>query len=263
MALPMMFFLAQTETNKWSKRFFWFLFLSTIPAIFFTYSRGALLGLMAIMGLMLLQSKQRLVLVPVLAAALMVAVLFTPDAWRQRMSFASGEGTAMDQSAYSRINAWTFAWRLVGDYPVTGGGFKTFTVDLFKRYAPNASDVHGPHSVYFGVLGEHGWVGLFLYMTLVGSCFLTVRRVIKWAKQCGDEVSANYARMFQFSLIGFLVSGLFLGRAYFDFYYSIVACLVILKHLTRLKWREARSAALNAEAQVVAPVSVAEGSVAY
>ncbi|MBA2258322.1 MAG: putative O-glycosylation ligase, exosortase A system-associated, partial [Acidobacteria bacterium] len=43
----------------------------------------------------------------------------------------------------------------------------------------------------------------------------------------------HYAHMFQFSLVGFLVSGLFLGRAYFDYFFAIVACIIILDRCVR------------------------------
>ena len=45
MTVPMFFFLARTATNRRMKQLMWFLFAATIPAVFFTYSRGALIGL--------------------------------------------------------------------------------------------------------------------------------------------------------------------------------------------------------------------------
>jgi probable O-glycosylation ligase (exosortase A-associated) len=136
---------------------------------------------------------------------------------------------AIDGSAFSRINAWTFSWHLAQDFPVTGGGFETFTKELFYTYAPNANDVHGPHSIYFGVLGEHGFVGLFLYLALVCSCFVSIHWIVKWGHFHGDEVVVNYGNMFRVALAAFLISGLFLGRAYFDYYFTLVACIVVLR----------------------------------
>jgi hypothetical protein len=75
---------------------------------------------------------------------------------------------------------------------------------------------------------------LALYLTLVGSCFVKALRLVKYARIYGDQTVVGYACMFQFSLIGFLVSGVFLGRAYFDYFLAIVACVVILD---RLAWR--------------------------
>ena len=43
---------------------------------------------------------------------------------------------------------------------------------------------------------------------------------------------AYYADMIQNSLIAYIVIGTFLDVAYFDFFYYLVACIVILKGLT-------------------------------
>jgi hypothetical protein len=170
------------------------------------------------------------------AAALVLVVVFAPTAWKERMDPTRDE--ALDKSAESRLNAWTFAWNLACEYPVTGGGFKTFTRQLFARYAPDATDVKAPHSIYFGVLAEHGFVGLFLYLLLLISCHFSLRRIVRWATMLGDELTGNYARMLQFSMIGFMTSGFFLSRAYFDYYFTLVACVVVLKYLWRKRLME-------------------------
>jgi len=236
MTVPLFFFLARTESNRKLKFLLSGLFLITIPAIFFTYSRGALLGLVAVGILMFLQMRNRLVLVPVIVMTVVFAVMFAPQAWRNRMSTLGEE--KLDSSAMNRINAWHFSWNLANDYPITGGGFETFTPDLFKIYAPNARDVHGPHSVYFGVLAEHGFTGLFLYLALVLSSMFSAFRVARRARQYDDQVALAYVNMFRLSLVGFLTSGLFLGRAYFDYFFLIVACIVVLKHICERSWAE-------------------------
>jgi probable O-glycosylation ligase (exosortase A-associated) len=248
MTLPLFFGLAQTEPRAWQRRLFGFLFLVTIPAIFFTYSRGALVGLTVLSVLMFLQLKQRLVLIPVIVLALIIALLLTPEAWQERMDPTRED--AIDASAHSRLNAWTFSWRMALDSPIVGGGFDTFTPELFTRYAPNPADVHGPHSVYFGVLAEHGFAGLALYLMLALSCFITIRRVVKEARRNGDQRVVHYANMCRFSLVGFFVSGLFLGRAYFDYYFTIVACVVILKQTCQSEWMEMYPAMTLEEEQV-------------
>ena len=140
---------------------------------------------------------------------------------------------------YSRFNAWTFCWRLAGEYPIAGGGFETFTPELFQRYAPNAMDVHGPHSIYFGVLAEHGFIGLLsLFNPGRDACFASTHWIVKWAKLHGDETAVNYGNMFRFALVGFLISGFFLGRAYFDYYYTLIACIVVLRRVCKHAWSQ-------------------------
>jgi probable O-glycosylation ligase (exosortase A-associated) len=241
MTLPILFFLGQTEEGR-RRYVFRALFAMTIPTILFTYSRGALVGLAAVLFLMLMRLRQRLLLIPVIILAAVLGLIFAPEQWQERMDL-TGEQT-LDASARGRLNAWAFSWNLALDYPITGGGFDTFTLELFHRYAPDATDWHGPHSVYFQILAEHGFVGLALFLALVLSCFLSLRGVIKRARLRGDDIAMNYANMFQFSLFGFLTSGLFLGRAYFDYFYTLTACVAALSVVLESRWR-----AMDAEAE--------------
>ena len=57
-----------------------------------------------------------------------------------------------------RINAWHTAFNLAKDR-VTGGGFDTFQGPTFRKYAPEPENVHAAHSIYFQVLGDHGFIG--------------------------------------------------------------------------------------------------------
>jgi putative inorganic carbon (HCO3(-)) transporter len=249
MTLPFYFCLAQTESKRWLKLVFVFMFIITIPAIFFTYSRGALVGLTAVFLLMLLQSRRRLALVPVLAIGIAVAIFFAPDAWKQRMDLSRPD--AVDASALSRLNSWAYARALAAAYPIAGGGFATFTPELYDRYAPEKSEIaYGPHSVYFQVLAEHGYVGLFLYLSLVISCLAATWRLRRRARRQGDMQIALYAQMFQLSMAAFLVSGLFLGRAYFDYFFTIVACVVALEQLARDRSISSSSVSTDPSARV-------------
>lgn len=234
MTLPMFFFLAQTETRPWIKRMWGTLCLLTIPTIFFTYSRGALLSLIVLLTLMILRLRQRLLLLPVALVGVSLAILVTPQSWKERMNPSSDN--MLDKSARGRINAWEFSVHLVSDYPLTGGGFETFTPQLFNLYAPDPTDVHGPHSVYFGILGEHGFPGLALFLCLIGSAFFSTFEVVKWGRYYGDDIAVAYALMFRFGLVGFLTAGLFLARAYFDYAYTIIACIIILRSVCFRAW---------------------------
>jgi len=241
MVLPIFFFLARTESRPRTRKLMFFLFVATIPTIFFTYSRGALVGLVVVAGMMLLQLKQSWRLLPVLLAGLAFAVYFAPENWRDRMTLTESD-KLLDKSALSRINAWTYSWRLACDYPLMGGGFDAFTPSLFAKYAPDPTDVHAAHSIYFGLMAEHGFVGLLLYLTLVASCLLSLRRISKRARAMNTPNIEEYAKMLSLSLIGFLTCGAFLGRAYFDLFFTIVACVAVLSYVSRQEWAEIKQA---------------------
>lgn len=249
MTLPMFLFLARTESSRRLRWLLGFVFVATIPSIFFTYSRGALIALASVLFLMALRMRQRALLMLILVVTALFAVYLMPEKWQRRMDFRQ-EGALMDDSALSRINAWTYSWRLALDYPWTGGGFEAFTPELFRLYAPNSRDVHGPHSIYFGVLAEHGFIGLGLYLSLVASSFVSLRRVGRRARLWGNDRAAYYAVMLQFSLVAFLIGGAFLGRAYFDYYFMIVACTIILRRLCRFDETEMTSERVQVEEQM-------------
>ena len=70
----------------------------------------------------------------------------------------------------------------------------------------------------------------------------------------------NYANMLRFSLVGFLTSGIFLGRAYFDYFFAIVGCLAVLKVVAREEWSWDDSAAMETEdvSEEAFPVAIEE-----
>jgi len=121
------------------------------------------------------------------------------------------------------------AVNMAKDRPL-GGGFDSFQPLMFYLYAPDPENVHDSHSIYFEVLGEHGFIGLALFLTLGLMTWRTASWVIRRTRDDpGKRWAADLAAMVQVSLIGYASSGAFLGLAYFDFYYTLVAVVVLCK----------------------------------
>ena len=153
---------------------------------------------------------------------------FMPESWHDRMQTI--ENYQQDQSAMGRINAWRFAFNLAKDRPLVGGGNQAFTPDLFKRYAPQPENWHDSHSIYFEILGEHGFVGMALFLLLGWFTWRTCSLVAKQARPHPDgQWMADLASMLQVSLVAYATSGAFLGLAYFDLYYHLIALVVLIK----------------------------------
>jgi probable O-glycosylation ligase (exosortase A-associated) len=159
----------------------------------------------------------------------MVPLVFMlmPEKWFGRME-SIGEYQA-DGSAMGRVNAWRFALNVATDN-FMGGGYLTFTPRMFRVYAPNPFDVHAPHSLYFQVLGEHGFVGLALFLAFLYFSWRTGSRVLRYCKEQPDlKWASDLAAMCQVSLCGYCVGGLFLTLAYADLLYDVVIILVLLE----------------------------------
>ncbi|MGE5027692.1 MAG: putative O-glycosylation ligase, exosortase A system-associated [Betaproteobacteria bacterium] len=226
MVLPLMRYLQVTSENKWVRRGLVAAMLLTGLAIIGSYSRGALLAGGAMGMFLLFKSRKKALLGFMLVLAVPVMLSMMPDKWFGRMSTI--ETYQQDASAMGRINAWHFAVNLANQRPVVGGGFETFTPELFRVYAPNPLDFHGPHSIYFSVLAEHGYVGLILFLGIAFSAWRAGSRVIGQSRGRPELLWAwELASMTQVSLVGFAVGGAFLGLAYFDLFYLLVVMLVL------------------------------------
>lgn len=232
MCLPMYFYLARLEDSRGRRLTLRIAFLLTIIAVILTYSRGALIGLAVVLLTLAFKSRYKVPALAVFTIAAFSILSLAPTKWVERMeTLKTAKDT--DPSALSRINAWTLATRLALDYPVSGGGFKTFTAPIYDKYGLREGPVVlGPHSIYFQVLGEHGFPGLILFLALIFSCFLSCRKIRRqFATNALARWPSAYAEMIMVSLLAFVTSGAFLGLAYFDLFYQLVATTVILKFL--------------------------------
>ena len=236
MTIPMFFFLARSEPRKWLRVTIRILMVCVIISVIGTYSRGGLIGLGAVTLGLLVKSNRKVLSLFLVGIGMFFVLTFATLQWKERMdTFLHGD---LDQSAESRITVWIAGWHLVQDYPLTGGGFDVYTdPSVIVRYLPEDtpdSNLHGPHSIYFQMLGEQGFVGLALFLGLLAAAVLRLRKICRIAKR-DDELSwaAPYADMFQITLLAYMANGATLGRAYFDFFYVVIACIVILDVLFR------------------------------
>jgi probable O-glycosylation ligase (exosortase A-associated) len=229
-AIPLMRYLQQSSEQRWIRHAWTAAMLLSAMAALGSYSRGALLAIAAMLALMWLKSQKKMLGALLLALLTPLALLFMPERWTERMdSIADYQA---DNSAMGRINAWNMAWNLARDR-FFGGGFEIAEPSVFYQYAPNPADVHAAHSIYFQALGEHGFVGLGLYLLLGGLTWHSAARVVRNSRDRPDlQWASNLAKMIQASLIGFAVGGAFLSLLYFDVPYYLMAAVVALRALT-------------------------------
>jgi probable O-glycosylation ligase (exosortase A-associated) len=183
-----------------------------------------------------LKSSEKMRLGLALLAVLPFLLLIMPKSYFERVESISNY--EQDQSAMGRIRAWRVATQIALQRPI-GGGFNSIIEENYRRYAPEVAeevDELSPdhfseaHSIYFKALGDHGFPGLFLYLVLGFSAYHGAGRL---ARQCRDSPSLDWAgrlaAMIQVSFVGFAVGGAFLGLAYFDLYYCLIAIVLGLQ----------------------------------
>lgn len=234
MILPFAYFLMQQYENKWLKRFFIVSMVLIVASALGSHSRGALLALIASGGFLWLKSRSKVAIGAGIIFAVLVAVPFMPDEWFSRMETI--QTYDQDASAMGRINAWYVAVNVANDR-LTAGGFGHWSETTFALYAPEPEDVHDAHSIYFEVLGELGYPGLLLFLLILYSIWFGAKNNINMAEKMNkDSDSTEYEwvaqlnRMLQVSLIAYMSGGAFLGLAYWDLPYHILALVICCKN---------------------------------
>jgi len=218
MTVPLMRFLQLTHEQKWIKMGMTGAMALTFIAILGTQSRGALLGVAAMGFMLAMKSRRRVMLLTMMILLIPVALMIMPDSWYERMGTI--QTYEEDASAQGRLIVWKKAINIALDSPITGGGFETFA---------GGRDVH---SIYFEVLAEHGFVGLFIFILLAVFAWRSCSQIIKRTKDSIDKKwMGDLASMLQVSLLGYAISGAFLGLAYFDLYYHLIAMIILLRYL--------------------------------
>ncbi len=246
MVLPLMRYLHLNEARRWLRFGLVAAMLLTGVAILGTQSRGALVGGIAMAAMLWVKSRNRLPLFLMMMVVIPPLLAFMPDSWYNKMRTI--ETYEEDTSAMGRIVAWEFATKLALKRPI-GGGFGCFTPESYASYAPEIAAVNDKyqdaHSIYFQVLGNHGFIGLVIYISLLLATWRLASRVMRRSKSSPHlKWAYDAAAMTQVSLVGFMVAGSFLGLAYFDLIFSLIAIVVITDSLVEQELAEASSANL-------------------
>lgn len=258
MTIPLLRFLQLQLTPGWPRLVMTGVMVLCAASVFGSFSRGALIAAAA-MGLFFwLKSRQKLMLGMVLICVSVIGFAFMPQQWHDRMMTIFDNPTEKDSSAKGRVNAWTFAYLVAKKEPF-GAGFGAYSPENFYKYDPHdiarfdPAAFHDAHSIYFEMLGEHGFIGLALFLALGAATWFAAGRAQRLARRRQDLAWVqDLAPMLQVSLVAYASGGLFLGMAYFDLYYHLVASIVALNAIVAAELKKAPVAPLPWERQALA-----------
>ena len=233
MTIPLMLYLRSISSSKWIK---WALLASSAlsaMAVLGSQSRGAFLAVLAMAAFLWFKSSKKIVSGVVVAILIPLALGFMPESWTSRMRTI--ETYEQDTSAMGRLNSWYTAINIANDRPLIGGGFELYRLEVFAKYAPDPLDVHSAHSIYFQMLGEHGYVGLALFLAIGFVAWTTANRVIRRSRLNPDSAWAgSLAQAIKVSLIGYAVGGAFVNIGYWEIQYYEIIALMVLNELLKV-----------------------------
>lgn len=235
MVIPLMRFLQLQMQARWAKGVMTFCMVMMAAAALGSHSRGALLAIGSMALVLWWRGKNKAVgaVAMVVVGAALLSMM--PAEWWERMNTI--KTYQQDESAMGRINAWGMAFNLA-KANFFGGGFFVWTGQIFAIYGPDPMDVHAAHSIYFMVLGEQGFVGLFIFLTLFMFAFASAGHLrVHGKRQPETQWLSDLGGMLQVGFVGYAVGGAFLSLSYWDLPYNMMVMGVIGRRwLARKEW---------------------------
>jgi len=207
-----------------------------------TQARTGLLCIALLGGLMLRTARHRFLFAAGAGLAVMAAIPFLPESYTSRMNTI--ENHKADQSASTRLAVWKWTIGYAADNPF-GGGFDSYRSN---RLTINTSSTETDgnttavetntltdqgrafHSSYFEMLGEQGWPGLILWLTIQISGLWQMERLRShWrrrAKAAPDDRALQWqaplANALQQAQLVYLLGSAFVGIAYQPFILMLI-----------------------------------------
>jgi probable O-glycosylation ligase (exosortase A-associated) len=244
MVIPLMVYMRGYLDKAWQKQIMLFCIIAMAVAAVGSQSRGAFLAIAAVGGYFWLQSDRKIPVALALAVVVGLLAAVLPESWYQRMDTINTYDK--DDSAQGRIRAWTLAYN-VANHNVFGGGFMLWTHSTYLQYLDSFREgmtAFVAHSIYFHVLGEHGWIGLSLFLLIF---YLGWRYCSQIVARCkGDSERqwiSDLAKMLRLSLLAYLSGGAFLSLSYLDLPWHLVSIIILLKEMTRPPANKLRNSA--------------------
>lgn len=234
--VPLCLFLMSESKSKAPRLFWGFALVVCLACVVLTKSRGGTVAL-AFMGLYYWTKSERKMVSAIGALAVIATIaVFAPPSYFDRMSQITD---SQEGSAQGRIQAWRAGVRMAIDHPLTGVGAGHFPLAYGGKYRvdPNIP-AQTAHSVYFLLLGELGFPGVILVITILVWNFRAGSRLLR---EIDDEPQAGTERRMlvavNASILAFASGGAFLSAAYYPHWYVIAGLATAARSLVRARSR--------------------------
>ncbi|HVC54908.1 MAG TPA: putative O-glycosylation ligase, exosortase A system-associated [Stellaceae bacterium] len=236
MVVPMTLFLARQAIllprTRWLILALRGIAISCILALVGTFARTALFSGGTAFLLLVAKTKNKIWMVLVAVAAIVLLFELAPASWFERMD--TTVNYQHDESALDRLEAWKWSWNMALRHPLVGGGFR---VEVLNK-VPGGDGYIESHNIVFEVLVEHGFIGLALFGALIAAAYRSCGTVRRLAIDQPDLAWAqDLAGMVQVSLLVFVAGGMFISIATSPFLYDLVSITIGLRSIA--EWQRA------------------------
>jgi O-antigen ligase len=201
----------------------------TTAAAVFTFSRGAALALVVVGIIMLILHPPKMWAIAAIAAIAVATFPLMPDGYVERMTTLAQIGTvegSTDASIRGRTSEIIAGIQMFLDDPLTGVGLGNYE-DRYLEYASDLGlerrrEAREPHSLYTEIAAETGILGAVTFGAIVLGAFGALTTAGRRFRRAGHDDAAGTTRALAISLVGYLVTSLFLHMAFARFFWLLI-----------------------------------------
>lgn len=241
MFIPLLIHLSQhnliVPPGRKSRLLFYGMAASFLVGSVGTFARTGLVGL-AVMGSgMMLRSKRKLGFAVAAVAGLGLMFAVTSDRWTERVSTITDYQT--ESSALVRTLVWKWTWDFATEHPL-GGGFEVYRTNrlVLPMAGPDGEPImqygRAFHNIFFAVLGEHGFPGLVLYVSIMALAMLGLQSTRRKLRALPEHIWCySMAGALQISLATLLACANFVDISFNGLLWELIALAFCLRNYTR------------------------------
>ncbi len=161
--------------------------------------------------------------------------------WTQMQTIVHYDQDYNVTSETGRVRIWKRGISYMAGHPLLGVGMRNFpvaegTISPQARLQERGIGVWwgAAHNTYVQVGAELGFPGLLLYLGVIGTAWLSLRRVSRRAlREHSTSGVSRVAQSLMAALVGFAVGSFFLSLAYADMLYMLIALAIGLAKSAR------------------------------
>jgi len=257
MAVPFGYFLLFSATGVVQKMKYLGFLGAFILAAMASLSRGGFMGLAAVGVYCWYRSPKKLNALIVLAVAVVFMVALAPPTyWDEIASSTSDETMGDEGTGGARLYTWGIGMKMFYANPIIGIGQNNFpwTFNIYEAgqtFHDRSFGGRQAHSAWVTLISELGLAGIVIIGAMLLQCYKDLKLVRKRFSpvrsgqkhgqivQAGEDVRMYLARAMEGSLIGFIVSGIFISILWYPSLWIMMALVVSLRNISETQGGEA------------------------
>lgn len=220
--MPFIYYWGWKFKKMWLRGLLWLILPFSCHAVFLTGSRGGLLGIVAVAFCIVLISKRKLIVLPLILLSLLILYQWQAgDIMTSRsQKIVNIEG---EHSAGDRLTAWSGGLNMVLSHPLTGVGLGNFIIAL-PDFIESREMV--AHSTVVQFAAESGFIAGCAYIVLIYLFFKNSMLIRSWTHKNSDHLYVQQIKTYNdasfASFVGLTICSIFLSMNTYEIFFVLM-----------------------------------------